>query len=115
MSLSSSVSPRHGVRRRHRNGRHGHGHGGGGGDSTTGTGGGSVTMSMTMLSDDDHDHEAYHQKKEQIESLLAEPVVDLWALRALALSEGGLLNGTYPYRTYVRIVGKWKMGGGWWC
>jgi hypothetical protein len=34
-------------------------------------------------------------KAEEINLVLSEPDVDLWKLRALALSEGGLVNGTY--------------------
>jgi hypothetical protein len=33
-------------------------------------------------------------KLDQLQALLAEPVVDLWALRALAITPGGLVNGT---------------------
>jgi hypothetical protein len=33
-------------------------------------------------------------KAEEINLILSEPDVDLWKLRALALSEGGLVNGT---------------------
>jgi hypothetical protein len=33
-------------------------------------------------------------KAEEINLVLSEPDVDLWKLRALALSEGGLVNGT---------------------
>ena len=33
-------------------------------------------------------------KEEEILSLLTSPVVDLWSLRAKALSEGGFLDGT---------------------
>ena len=32
-------------------------------------------------------------KAEEIRRILSEPVVDLWKLRELALSEGGLVNG----------------------
>ena len=33
-------------------------------------------------------------KEQEIADLLAQPVVDLWKLRALAISPGGLVNGT---------------------
>jgi hypothetical protein len=33
-------------------------------------------------------------KAEEIYLVLAEPEVDLWKLRELALTEGGLVNGT---------------------
>jgi hypothetical protein len=33
-------------------------------------------------------------KAEEINLVLSEPDVDLWKLRGLALSEGGLVNGT---------------------
>ena len=32
-------------------------------------------------------------KKRRLESVLAQPSIDLWELRDLALSEGGLVNG----------------------
>jgi hypothetical protein len=35
------------------------------------------------------------EKAQLIHFVLLEPVVDLWKLRNLALSEGGLVNGTY--------------------
>lgn len=33
-------------------------------------------------------------KEQEIADILAQPVVDLWKLRALAISPGGLVNGT---------------------
>lgn len=36
----------------------------------------------------------YLEKAKEIHAVLAEPEVDLWKLRELALSEGGLVNGT---------------------
>ena len=36
-----------------------------------------------------------NNKAEEIRRVLSEPVVDLWKLRELALSEGGLVNGTF--------------------
>ena len=35
-------------------------------------------------------------KAEEIRRVLSEPVVDLWKLRELALTEGGLVNGKLP-------------------
>jgi len=35
-------------------------------------------------------------KAEEIRRVLSEPVVDLWKLRELALTEGGLVNGKSP-------------------
>jgi hypothetical protein len=37
------------------------------------------------------------EKAEEINLVLLRPDVDLWKLRELALSEGGLVNGTYCY------------------
>ena len=34
------------------------------------------------------------EKEREIEDVLCSPDVDLWRLRELALSEGGLVNGT---------------------
>jgi hypothetical protein len=39
----------------------------------------------------------FKSKAEQINLVLSEPDVDLWKLRELALTEGGLVNGTFPY------------------
>ena len=35
------------------------------------------------------------EKADEINLLLLQPTVDLWRLRELALSEGGLVNGTF--------------------
>ena len=43
------------------------------------TGGGQITNTMS-------------NKAEEIRRILSEPVVDLWKLRELALTEGGLVN-----------------------
>ena len=37
---------------------------------------------------------AADKKAEEINLILCEPDVDLWKLRELALTEGGLINGT---------------------
>lgn len=36
-----------------------------------------------------------HDKEDEIEQILSSKEVDLWAIRELCLSEGGLLNGAY--------------------
>ena len=36
-------------------------------------------------------------KAEEIRRILSEPVVDLWKLRELALTEGGLVNGKFYF------------------
>ena len=36
------------------------------------------------------------EKAELINRVLSEPEVDLWKLRELALSDGGLVNGEFP-------------------
>lgn len=36
------------------------------------------------------------EKAEEINLVLLQPNVDLWKLRELALTEGGLVNGTFP-------------------
>lgn len=40
-------------------------------------------------------------KAEEIRRILSEPVVDLWKLRELALSEGGLVNGKVNHHRYL--------------
>ena len=40
------------------------------------------------------------EKAEEINLVLLQPSVDLWRLRELALSEGGLVNGTLMSRLY---------------
>jgi hypothetical protein len=37
------------------------------------------------------------EKAEEINLVLLQPAVDLFKLRELALSDGGLVNGTYYY------------------
>jgi hypothetical protein len=37
----------------------------------------------------------FNSKAEQINLVLSEPDVDLWKLRELALTEGGLVNGEF--------------------
>lgn len=39
--------------------------------------------------------ELFVSKREEILEVLTKPEVDLWKLRELALSEGGLVNGEY--------------------
>lgn len=42
-----------------------------------------------------HHHAKWDDKARQIRAVLnQQPVIDLWQLRALALSDGGLVNGT---------------------
>jgi hypothetical protein len=48
---------------------------------------GSVAASTTTFLEEN--------KAQEINLLLAEPEIDLWKLREYALSEGGLVNGTY--------------------
>ena len=45
------------------------------------------------------------QKAERINLLLLEPEVDLWALRELCLTEGGLVNDTLRKRAWPKLVG----------
>lgn len=40
---------------------------------------------------------AMAEKAEEIRRILSEPVVDLWKLRELALTEGGLVNGKFYF------------------
>jgi hypothetical protein len=42
-------------------------------------------------------------KTEEIRRILSEPVVDLWKLRELALTEGGLVNGKSSHTTFCEI------------
>jgi hypothetical protein len=35
------------------------------------------------------------EKADDVQRVLDEPIVDLWLLRELALTEGGLVNGQY--------------------
>lgn len=39
--------------------------------------------------------EIFQRKAEEIIQVLSEPQVDLWKLRELALSDGGLVNGVF--------------------
>mmetsp|Transcript_37188 Transcript_37188/g.90213 ORF Transcript_37188/g.90213 Transcript_37188/m.90213 type:complete len:986 (-) Transcript_37188:201-3158(-) len=49
---------------------------------------------------------SYLQKKaEKINLLLLEPQVDLWKLRELALTDGGLVNDTLRKRAWPKLVG----------
>jgi hypothetical protein len=43
---------------------------------------------------------ALERKAEEIEAVLAADDVDLWRLRELALTEGGLINGAFVLLTY---------------
>ena len=44
-------------------------------------------------------------KTEEIRRILSEPVVDLWKLRELALTEGGLVNGkSYSHHICVKFT-----------
>ncbi|KAG7339112.1 Rab-GTPase-TBC domain containing protein [Nitzschia inconspicua] len=45
------------------------------------------------------------RKAEEINLILLQPEVDLWRLRELALSEGGLVNDTLRKRAWPRLVG----------
>lgn len=42
-------------------------------------------------------------KAEEIRRLLSDPVVDLWKLREMALTEGGLVNGQFAVCLLVSI------------
>ena len=44
-------------------------------------------------------------KAEEIRHILSEPTVDLWRLRELAISEGGLVNGTFSVGSILFICG----------
>lgn len=49
----------------------------------------------------------FSDKAEEIDRILSTPDVDLWRLRELALSEGGLVNGTYStvqYSSALHVV-----------
>jgi len=48
-----------------------------------------------QLSNNNHSKNEYPEKVAQIQQILDEPNVDLWKLRGLALTEGGLVNGVY--------------------
>ncbi len=46
--------------------------------------------------------EEYARKAKQIEELLSHPdEVDLWALRELCSTEGGLINGTFEKSEHI--------------
>lgn len=47
----------------------------------------------------------FDRKAHEIESLLSQPIVNLWDLRELALSEGGLLNDSIRQRAWPALVG----------
>jgi hypothetical protein len=47
----------------------------------------------------------WNDKIVELQRVLAEPVVDLWRLRELALSEGGLVNDTIRQRAWPKLVG----------
>ena len=54
----------------------------------------SSTNNTNNLDDDDDEIIIHSSKKaDEIRQLLSEPVVDLWRLRELASTEGGLVNG----------------------
>jgi hypothetical protein len=44
------------------------------------------------------------EKAEEINLVLLQPNVDLWKLRELALTEGGLVNGALPVNVVVVVV-----------
>lgn len=44
-------------------------------------------------------------KADEIQQVLSEPVVDLWKLRELALSEGGLVNDDLRRRAWPKLLG----------
>jgi len=48
---------------------------------------------------------ALERKAEQIESVLSQDDVDLWRLRELALTEGGLVNDSIRKRAWPKLVG----------
>ncbi len=43
-----------------------------------------------------------HSKVQELESLLSEDEVDLWSLRELCLTPGGLMNGKLRHIFYLR-------------
>jgi hypothetical protein len=43
------------------------------------------------------DRNQWNEKARVIQAVLEEDPVDLWCLRGLALTEGGLINGTYVH------------------
>jgi hypothetical protein len=50
------------------------------------------------------------EKAREIRHVLQQPLVDLWRLRELALSEGGLVNGTWMY-VWMKGYGiAWALG-----
>ena len=63
-------------------------------------------MSTTTTTNDNTNTPAYspinssmaNAKAEQICRIFSEPIVDLWKLRELALTEGGLINGALNVR-----------------
>jgi hypothetical protein len=44
------------------------------------------------------------EKAEQINLVLLQPNVDLWKLRELALTEGGLVNGAFRFVSFRCVV-----------
>jgi hypothetical protein len=44
------------------------------------------------------------EKAEEINLVLLQPNVDLWKLRELALTEGGLVNGALPVNVVVLLL-----------
>ena len=51
------------------------------------------TTNINNLDDDSDEIIRSSKKADEIRQLLSEPVVDLWRLRELASTEGGLVNG----------------------
>ena len=56
---------------------------------------------MVLLSQE----QAIANKADEIQLVLSEPVVDLWKLRELALSEGGLVNDDLRRRAWPKLLG----------
>ena len=55
----------------------------------------STSMTSLKSSDASIANPELQRKAEEINLILLQPKVDLWRLRELALSEGGLVNGEY--------------------
>lgn len=54
--------------------------------------------------------EDLQKKAEAINLILLQPQVDLWKLRELCLTEGGLVNDTLRQRAWPKLVGLYQYG-----
>lgn len=50
------------------------------------------------------------EKAKAINLILLQPQVDLWKLRELCLTEGGLVNDTLRQRAWPKLVGLYQYG-----